>query len=182
MFRVCLLGWATRADLNWTNNTDNGKDGDMGSKAGAIKVAAGRLGISFQEYMERINNDYTCCTICGAWKKNDEFCKDRSRPRGIAKRCKSCSAGITRRKSMRARQSRAEKRDGDYRQARARINADVRLGLRPNPNELYCAKCGHKGEDKRHEYHHVMGYSPEHHNDVLPLCTICHQEETRKWE
>lgn len=67
-------------------------------------------------------------------------------------------------------------RDGDKEQARQRINVEVRTGRRPHPNSLPCTDCGHvwfKGE-RRHEYDHHLGYAPEHHLDVEPVCTTCH--------
>jgi len=67
-------------------------------------------------------------------------------------------------------------RDGDKVQARQRINVEVRTGRRPHPNTLPCTDCGHvwsEGE-RRHEYDHHLGYAPEHHYDVQPVCTLCH--------
>jgi hypothetical protein len=67
-------------------------------------------------------------------------------------------------------------RDGDKRQARQRINVEVRTGKRPHPNTLPCTDCGHvwsEGE-RRHEYDHHLGYAAEHHYDVQPVCTTCH--------
>lgn len=67
-------------------------------------------------------------------------------------------------------------RDGDRKQARQRINVEVRTGRRPHPNTLPCARCGHvwgPGE-RRHEYDHYLGYAAEHHLDVEPVCTTCH--------
>ncbi len=54
---------------------------------------------------------------------------------------------------------------------------ETRTNKRPNPNDLFCAKCGHKGSDKRHEYHHHMGYGTEHVYDVVVLCSSCHSKE-----
>ena len=67
-------------------------------------------------------------------------------------------------------------RDGDKRQARQRINVEVRTGHRPHPNALACVDCGHiwSGGERRHEYDHYLGYSAEHHYDVQPVCTLCH--------
>jgi hypothetical protein len=67
-------------------------------------------------------------------------------------------------------------RDGDKKQARQRINVEVRCGRRPHPNTLRCVDCGHvhaPGE-RRHEYDHHLGYSAEHHYEVQPVCTTCH--------
>lgn len=67
-------------------------------------------------------------------------------------------------------------RDGDKRQARRRINVEVREGRRPHPNTLPCVDCGHiwsRGE-RRHEYDHHRGYAAAHHYDVIAVCTRCH--------
>jgi hypothetical protein len=69
-------------------------------------------------------------------------------------------------------------RDGDRKQARQRINVEVKGGRRPHPNSFPCTDCGHvwvKGE-RRHEYDHHKGYAAEHHYDVEPVCTLCHAE------
>lgn len=67
-------------------------------------------------------------------------------------------------------------RDGDKRQARRRINVEVREGRRPHPNTLPCVDCGHVWQvgERRHEYDHHLGYAAAHHYDVVPVCTICH--------
>ncbi len=69
-----------------------------------------------------------------------------------------------------------EPRTGDRKQARQRINVEVRTGYRPHPNGLPCADCGHtwKPGERRHEYDHYLGYSADHHYDVEPVCTTCH--------
>lgn len=67
-------------------------------------------------------------------------------------------------------------RDGDRKQARRRINVEVREGRRPHPNKLPCVDCGHVWSDgeRRHEYDHHRGYGAEHHYDVEAVCTQCH--------
>lgn len=66
--------------------------------------------------------------------------------------------------------------DGDRRQARQRINVEVRTGRRPHPNMLPCVDCGHiwRPGGRRHEYDHHLGYAAAHHLDVQSVCTICH--------
>lgn len=67
-------------------------------------------------------------------------------------------------------------RDGDKKQARQRINVEVRTGRRLHPNALPCCDCGHVWSpgERRHEYDHHLGYSTEHHLDVQAVCTLCH--------
>ena len=69
-------------------------------------------------------------------------------------------------------------RDGDKDQARHRVNVEVRTGRRPPANDLPCVGCGHvwRPGERRHEYDHYLGYSPQHHLDVEPVCTLCHHQ------
>ncbi len=157
----------------------------MGSLIGATKTAAHRAGISLSEYLSLNEKGLKRCFACGKWLYFSNYAIDRSRGDGLSASCKDCRNYISRQNyqpvptEMRqpAGPQRIPRRDGDVTQANSRINHDVRQGLRPNPNNLHCAKCGHKGPDRRHEYHHHMGYQATHHYDVLPLCTCCHHEE-----
>lgn len=69
-------------------------------------------------------------------------------------------------------------RDGDKKQARQRINVEVRTGRRKHPNDLPCVDCGHiwREGERRHEYDHHLGYGADHHYDVEPVCTECHSK------
>lgn len=68
-------------------------------------------------------------------------------------------------------------RSGDRKQARQRINVEVRTGRRPHPNTLPCVDCGHVWADgeRRHEYDHHLGYAAENHLNVEAVCTLCHR-------
>lgn len=68
-------------------------------------------------------------------------------------------------------------RDGDKKQARARVNRMVQRGVFPHPNSLPCEECGHvwhEGE-KRHEYDHHLGYDALHQLDVEVVCPTCNK-------
>ena len=71
---------------------------------------------------------------------------------------------------------------GDREKARLLIKNEVRRGLRPHPNTLPCADCGHecRDDDKRHVYDHHLGYAPEHYGDVEAVCDFCHGERGSK--
>lgn len=60
--------------------------------------------------------------------------------------------------------------------ARQVVNREIYLGIRPDPNKLPCADCGHVWHDgeRRHEYHHFAGYSEDQFSLVVSLCTCCH--------
>lgn len=157
----------------------------MGSSVGALRTAARRVGLTVEEYEARRAAGLKRCIACREWRSVECFEADASRGDGRTATCSPCRrerARITYRpvpldERLRFGPPRIAQRDDDREQARHRIGADVRMGLRPNPNDLFCALCGHKGPDRRHEYHHAMGYAPEHHNDVLPLCSKCHHAE-----
>lgn len=157
----------------------------MGSRLGVLKIAAKKGGLSLEEYQGRLASGLKRCTFCEEWKAIDQFAADATRWDGKTAGCIECRNGRSQEAydpvqillRLPAGPARIARRSGDKAQAKARINSDVEHGLRPNPNDLFCAKCGHKGSDRRHEYHHVMGYEELHHYDVLPFCSRCHHEE-----
>jgi 5-methylcytosine-specific restriction endonuclease McrA len=155
----------------------------MGSRAGILKVAAARIGVSEADYDAKINAGEKWCWSCKQWLLKPNFANDNSRTDGHTASCRECRNAHNRSKHIPVPEDkrkvpgplRIKQRDGDKEQARSRINHDVRMGQRPNSNDLYCAYCGHKGSDRRHEYHHVTGYDEGQHNDVLPVCSKCHR-------
>lgn len=157
----------------------------MGSYLGVMKIAAKRCGLSLENYQAKIAAGLKRCIFCEEWKSVDQFKADATRWDGRNAGCTECRAARSQEANpvlsdlfrLPAGPQRIERRKGDRAQARARINADITNGLRPNPNDLYCVLCGHKGTDRRHEYHHVMGYEEMHYYDVLPLCSRCHHLE-----
>ena len=149
------------------------------TKEGAVKYAAKMAGLTLPEYIERVSRGLKKCCICKQWKEVSLFDKDSSRHDGISSKCKECHRGLWRIK-LQGGPQRKPRRQGDKTQARQRINQDVKRGIRPDPNDLHCVLCGHKGEDKRHEYHHVCGYEPEHHYGVMPFCSTCHHQEEKR--
>ena len=146
------------------------------TKEGAVIVAAKKAGLTVPEYLAKIANGLKKCTLCKEWKELSSFANDSSRWDGKTVSCSQCTKALWRIRSMNGNQP-AKPRDGDKLQARHLVNLSVLSKFRPNPNDLYCSLCGHKGEDRRHEYHHICGYSKEHHYDVLPLCSKCHHME-----
>lgn len=63
----------------------------LGSKIGADKVAAKKLGLSYEEYISKIGSGFRWCTACKSWKPILEFYKSSSRKCGISSLCKDCS-------------------------------------------------------------------------------------------
>jgi len=142
----------------------------MGSKIGVLKIAAGRLGLSFEEYLARIASGLKWCCDCSKWKSVDEFCIDRSRGSGRSAMCRTCKSTPKKRSCVR----RGVPINGNKKQAGTRIKLLVSAKAIPNPNSLRCAICNHLGNDRGHEYHHHKGYDAEFHEDVIPLCRSCH--------
>jgi hypothetical protein len=166
--------------------------GRTGRRLGAIKSAAVKTGCSLSEYTCRRAAGEKWCTACRVWHPVGAFGRDPSRWDRLAARCLSSrSTGNPRGwhlapainpKTGRPGPNPKPARDGDKLQARARVNHEVQSGRRPNPNDISCADCGHKGEGLRHEYDHHMGYAAEHHFDVQPVCSRCHhsREDARR--
>ncbi|MBL8867146.1 MAG: hypothetical protein JNK93_16445 [Planctomycetia bacterium] len=155
-----------------------------GRRLGAFKAAAAKIGVTFDEYVSRIERGEKFCIDCREWRDRGLYCSDSTRWDGLSAKCIECqqarydegyecedATDMARKGPVRSVPS------NDKETARSMVNHEVAVGKRPNPNHLFCVKCGHKGSDKRHEYHHHMGYSSEHVFDVVPLCSTCHHEE-----
>lgn len=157
------------------------------TKDGAARVAAGRVGVTYEEYLSRVSGGLKWCTGCKEWHQRSAFGVDTSRAEGLAATC--LVACRTRRAAKRPRKPRTSRagtylvpsRDGDKKQARARVNHEVKAGRLPRPNDVPCADCGHVfGTDGiRHEYDHYLGYATEHQLDVESVCVKCHVRRDR---
>jgi hypothetical protein len=157
--------------------------GLKGRQLGAFKGAAKRIGVTLDDYIDAIDAGRKWCFACSQWCDRCRFCIDRTRWDGLGAKCHACAAVFHERThscvpewELTAREREAP-RDGDKLQARYLVNLDIKIGRRPDPNTFHCALCGHKGSDRRHEYHHYMGYAARHHYDVIPVCSACHHEE-----
>ena len=156
-----------------------------GRRLGAFKGAAAKTGLAFDEYVSRLDAGLKRCVDCNQWLPGSEFRPDRTRWDMRSAKCAACNNGRNRARYVPVAEAdrkppgplRAAPRDGDKLQARYLVNRDVKLGRRQPASELHCAYCGHKGPDRRHEFHHHMGYSARHHYDVIPLCALCHARE-----
>lgn len=156
-----------------------------GRQLGIFKTAAVKARIPFDEYIRRLDAGLKRCATCREWRSCDQFGPDSTRWDGRDAHCYDCHRGFSREryvpipleKQKPKGPPRHDPRDGDKLQARQLINVDVKRGRRPDPDDLHCALCGHKGGARRHEYHHHMGYLARHHYDVIPLCSKCHSKE-----
>lgn len=126
------------------------------------------------------------CTACKSGHARAAFGKDPTRSDGLATRCLA-SRRVTNRKQPGYRKGTfrhgwlAPARDGDQKQARRRINYLVEQHRIPHPNAVPCTDCAHIWEpgERRHEYDHHLGYSPEHQLDVESVCSSCHHTRER---
>lgn len=150
-----------------------------------LKVAAKRVGLSFEDYSAKRAAGLKHCTGCKEWREASFFQKDLSRGDGLKARCRPCSARHTPEPRPRVNPitgrpgpAQSPPRDGDKKQARRKVNLEVERGRMPHPNTLACVDCGHIGPERRHEYDHHQGYAAEHHYDVVPVCTTCHSKRT----
>jgi hypothetical protein len=150
---------------------------------------AAQLGIPRAEVEEHLSAGEKWCVGCKKWQPRTEFGRDASRPDGLATTCivfrraayKKKTDQIERKPRVYQRGgSRVLARAGDKMQARRRVNYLVESGLIPNPNDLPCVDCNHKGPERRHEYDHFMGYLPEYHETVESVCSRCHKKRTWK--
>lgn len=62
----------------------------MGSKIGVLKIAAKRVGLSFEDYMAQIEAGLKWCNCCRFWKETDKFGNDRTRGDGLDAKCLDC--------------------------------------------------------------------------------------------
>jgi len=60
-------------------------------------------------------------------------------------------------------------RHPEYREACNALGNAIEAGKLPRPNSLQCS-CGEQAK----QYHHHLGYAPEHWLDVIPVCIDCH--------
>ena len=67
----------------------------MGRKTGAIKTAAKKIGISFEEYVSKAESGLKWCHKCASWKRRFEFNKDSTRSDGLNATCRGCQSSKT---------------------------------------------------------------------------------------
>lgn len=81
----------------------------MGSRIGGLKSAAGKLGLTLEEYQKRVASGLKRCWCCKQWKPVTEFSMDHSRSDGIAAKCYECCRENTTKPSKRERRDKLSK-------------------------------------------------------------------------
>jgi len=137
----------------------------VGSALGVLKIAAGRRGMTVEEYQSKLDLGYKWCSGCKRWWLRENFQQDRSRSDGLKTICAACS-------NSRPRTQRDPRRE----YARSLIGSRVTRGKMPHPNTLSCTDCGHIWQegDHRHEYDHAHGYDGENASYVEAVYQSCH--------
>jgi len=62
----------------------------MGSRAGVLKQAAARAGLTVDQWKAKRESGFHWCSGCKFWREESEFQKDKSRASGLQNYCRSC--------------------------------------------------------------------------------------------
>jgi len=141
----------------------------MGSKAGSIKIAAKRIGVSLFEYNKRLRDGTKWCWRCRMWHDVSVFPSDESRSSGLAASCLSSRNSFQRTRTP-------KQRDAVKERARSLVRLRIKQGKLPHPNSIPCADCGHTGNDREHQHDHHKGYMGRNKLNVQVVCTKCHRK------
>ena len=141
------------------------------------------------------------CSKCKIIKSLSEFYKNNSNKYGYQSWCKSCKndcqnqyrkteKGRILRQKQSLRYYTSEKGKNKYRKysriyriqypekrkAMDAVKYAIRIGKLPRPDYLKCHYC----QEPAQEYHHHLGYAPEHWLDVVSVCILCHRKNPYK--
>ncbi len=143
------------------------------------------------------------CSTCKEIKKLSEFYKRKHSKDGYRYQCKECEKLRPNRKETNRNWARKnqytekhqayalqyQKSDkykkthsnssANYRllhpeicKAHDTVNGAIRYGRMKKASSFNCAFCDNPAK----QYHHYLGYEPEHWLDVIPLCIKCHRK------
>ena|SRR3990167_380487 len=173
----------------------------MLTKIGALKIAAKKTGVSFEEYQEKLAAGLKWCSKGRHFAPIKEFGLNKLKYDRHEPQCRSCShvkvkvntkgrlstfKGHTHTIESRQKMSEAHLGERNHRwkdgsrkmkttheamMARRITNHAIEAGRLPMPKTLICVNCGKLAR----EYHHHLGYAPEHQLDVVPVCSRCNK-------
>ena len=139
----------------------------MGSKIGVQKIAAKRLGISFEEYLAHIDAGEKWCHKCTQWKQQNLFSKDRHRGDGLKAICRECEyPPNASRPGLRERRQKFQEGLAYCRLCQKWLPKDnVLRGLcKPHKNETdrtrYATDVTYRNERKQHAHSRKRGIEP----------------------
>ena len=133
------------------------------------------------------------CSRCKQTKLLSEFHKHRCGKDGHRPDCKVCrlkhekqycqskKGKITRKRYQQSKRGKAVNQKGiirhfthypERRKARSVVTIAIRAGRLPRATTLLCHYC----TSQARQYHHYLGYAPEHWLDIIPTCYKCHQK------
>jgi hypothetical protein len=155
----------------------------MTTKLGSAKIAAARIGISVEQYLQNVNSGLKWCISCRTFLSRDFFFDSTTRADGKLTQCKECSR-VKRRNRYKQNPQRigrgSSPRDGDKIQARYSVRNCVRKGKLVHSRTVPCTDCGHIGDDRQHEYDHHLGYEAINHLKVECVCVLCHRKREQQ--
>jgi hypothetical protein len=123
------------------------------------------------------------CPRCNQIKSIYSFYKDRTKIYGARKQCKACvdcysktvSGKISRKRWFQSEKGKTTQ--ASYRikcpekqPARSAVTNSVAAGRISKVSSYHCRYCWNVAQD----YHHHLGYAPEHWFDIQPVCKKCH--------
>lgn len=145
------------------------------------------------------------CPKCKKVKALADFYKNRTKPAGVQYWCKKCMDILhykyiktphgkavqdkhthsvkfkatqmayrqtaTGKSNLTKSNAKYARNNPNKRKAKDAIHTQTRNGNMPLVTECQCTQCGKNAK----QYHHYLGYEPEHWLDVIPLCRICHK-------
>lgn len=142
------------------------------------------------------------CSKCKQFKTLSEFTKWHNGKLGCHNQCKICKSAWAktykaklyhkkyqqsqrgrqinqanskrygRSKKGRATQNRRREKDIDKCAARSAVSNAIKLKQLPKASGLNCHYC----HNIANQWHHHLGYAPEHWLDVVPICVKCHSK------
>jgi len=78
-----------------TKRTDEQYRGFSGRRLGNAKTSAKRLGVSLDEWIDRVGAGLRHCFRCRQWKTVADFSRDASRKDGRTHSCKACTSNAS---------------------------------------------------------------------------------------
>ncbi len=122
------------------------------------------------------------CVVCKKDKIIEDFYKNRTQKDGRDNRCKSCQKKYDTspvKQEYRKKYEKSENRKLARKRflqehplqikAKWAVHQMTRTGKLPKAKTLKCVYCGKQAS----QYHHWLGYQPEHWLDVVPACKLC---------
>jgi hypothetical protein len=101
-------------------------------------------------------------------RRHDEYMKTEAGKACLDRYYRSDKGKETNRIRMARRRKTPEHKPKEM--ARTAVKHAVRSHAMPKAKDLPCHFC----ENQAKEYHHHLGYEPEHWLDVIPVCKACH--------